>query len=187
MKRVHWTNSWLNIAHEVSQRSLCEGAQVGTVITDKNNRVIATGYNGPPSGFDHENKTCSHWCQRQRARDSEPLVGYGLSCPSIHSEANALMFADRRDYEGGSMYVTATCCEDCAKLVANSGIKTLYLMISEKDLLRGACNPIEFLIQCGIDVVLSPTFDTSLDNDEWERVLNISYKYDGKLSVLFDE
>lgn len=185
MNRVHWSKSWFNVAREVSQRSLCEGAQVGTVIVDKNNRVIATGYNGPPSGFDHENKTCSHWCQRQKDRASGAPVRYGLSCPSIHSEANALMFADRRDYEGGSMYVTAACCEDCSKLVANSGIKTLYLMISEKDLLRGACRSIEFLIQCGIDVVLSPAFDIFLDNDEWERVLNISDKYDGKLSVIF--
>lgn len=183
MKRVHWTKSWFNVAHEVSQRSLCEGAQVGTVITDKNNRIIATGYNGPPQGFDHGGKSCSHWCQRQQTRDSGAPVRYGLSCPSIHSEANALMFADRRDYEGGSMYVTATCCEDCAKLVSNSGIKTLYLKIGEKDLIRGACNQVEFLLMCGIDVVLSPTFDILMKSDEWDRVLNIKDKYSGKLRV----
>lgn len=84
------------------------------------------------------------------------------------------------------MYVTATCCEDCAKLVSNSGIKTLYLKIGEKDLNRGACNPIEFLLMCGIDVVLSPALDIPVKSDEWDRILNIEYKYSGKLSVLYN-
>jgi len=48
-------------------------------------------------------------------------------CPSLHAEANALMFSDRRLREGGTLYVTSHVCSGCAKLVANSGVRRVVV------------------------------------------------------------
>lgn len=52
--------------------------------------------------------------------------GYG-TCPSLHAEANALLTGDRRDREGGTLYVTAHPCIECGKLIANSGLRRLVV------------------------------------------------------------
>lgn len=139
------------VADEVALRSRCDGRQVGAVIVNDQNRIIATGYNGPPSGFPGTaGKTCNSFCQR-KMEGSQSAV-YGLSCPSIHAEANALIFADRRQYEGGTMYATASCCADCAKLISNSGIRRLVVRIDDRDKHRAPLDVVSFLESCGIDV-----------------------------------
>ena len=60
----------------------------------------------------------------------------GLSydeCLTIHAEANALMFCDRREREGGTLYVTSAICVSCAKLVANSGLGKVWVRVTEAD------------------------------------------------------
>jgi dCMP deaminase len=71
--RPSWERTWLDVAQLIARRSLCSRAQVGAVIVDPHNRVIATGYNGPPAGFLRLSaeplglgETCEHWCQRAR-------------------------------------------------------------------------------------------------------------------------
>jgi dCMP deaminase len=131
--RQTWDETWLEVARVIAKRSLCERDQVGAVIVSKDNRIVATGYNGPPAGFDHSNTGCSSWCYRAQASDPQgrffepgakvPLKSDYSDCPSLHAEANALSVCDRSVREGGTIYITSGVCFGCAKLIANSGLE----------------------------------------------------------------
>uniref|UniRef100_A0AAU6R6L7 Deoxycytidylate deaminase n=1 Tax=Micrococcus phage Kurnik TaxID=3092208 RepID=A0AAU6R6L7_9CAUD len=151
--RPTWEKTWLHVADVMAQRSRCDGAQVGAVIVDKNNRPVSTGYNGPPAGYPvPDGKTCESWCTRRMFSSREK--SYGLACPTVHAEANALMFADRRTYEGGTIYVTASCCADCAKLIANSGIARVVMAVRPQDAHRDPESVVKFLEDCGLRVTV---------------------------------
>lgn len=153
MTRPAWDEVWLSMARDIAKRSRCDGAQIGAVIVDPTNRPISVGYNGPPKDFPVAvDSRCDSFCPR-RQKDSRSL-SYGLSCPSIHAEANALMFADRRDYVDGTIYVTAACCQDCTKLIANSGLARVVMVVREEDQHRDPQASIRFLEVCGLEVVV---------------------------------
>lgn len=65
MTRPDWDSTWMQVALDISQRTLCTGDQVGAVIASSTNRVVAVGYNNPPAKFDHQGKNCSTWCPRR--------------------------------------------------------------------------------------------------------------------------
>lgn len=68
-RRPTWDQLWLEIAVQVSRRSLCSLANVGAVIVDWRNRVVSSGYNNPPAGFEHGDQPCADgWCDRGRLR-----------------------------------------------------------------------------------------------------------------------
>ena len=143
--RLDWHHTWMAMAKVMSLRSECERSQVGAVIVNDKNRIIATGYNGPPSG---ELSRCEHSCPRNLG---EVGTGYGFSCISIHAEANALLFCDRSTIEGGALYVNAVPCEDCAKMIANSGLKHVFF-VDDKKPNRNAASIIKYLHRYGIHV-----------------------------------
>lgn len=128
MTRPTWDDTWLDVANVVARRSVCVNAQIGAVIVDATNRIVATGYNGPPAGFFDTRAVrdvppeigdigCAAFCPRAVGeRDADYH-----NCAAVHAEANALMFCDRREREGGTIYVTAVPCVSCAKIIANSG------------------------------------------------------------------
>ena len=119
--RPTWDDVWGDVADSIRWRSLCSNARAGAVIADEFNRIVSTGYNGPPAGFEHSELPCKHWCPRG-AMD-EPLE----KCVSVHAEANALLSADRSSWAGGTMYTTKHPCLECAKLIANSGLARLVV------------------------------------------------------------
>ena len=104
-------------------RSVCLSRKVGAVIV-QNDHVVATGYNGPPAGFEH----CAA-CARA-AGDVAP--GAGLDeCPALHAEQNAIGYASRFRIrtEGSRLYVTCQPCAACAKLIVTAGIReAVYLL-----------------------------------------------------------
>lgn len=112
-------------------RSECSLAQVGAVIVNDKNRIIATGYNGPPANS-IATESCRLSCPRSRPHAGSQVSSYGFGCISIHAEANALLFCDRSMIEGGTLYVNAVPCEDCAKLIANSGIGFVFFTDDKK-------------------------------------------------------
>src|SRR5262245_13898137 len=75
-RRPTWDETWLVVADAIALRSVCSRSQVGAVIVSPTNRIVATGYNGPPSGWipDTAGKlaemppdfytNCAHWCPR---------------------------------------------------------------------------------------------------------------------------
>lgn len=171
--RQSWDQTWMHVAEVIAGRSVCDGRAIGAIVVDSSNRPVSTGYNGPPRGFQRSSDHCSDWCPRQQTRtvtvkkmvarkvvEQEvtipgPGPSYGLNCPSIHAEANALMFADRRDFEGGTIYVTSACCADCGKLIANSGLKRVVMKLDEvADAHRKPRETVAFLESCQLIVDL---------------------------------
>lgn len=148
--RPSWDTTWMNVAEIIALRSRCSRARVGAVVVSKNQRISATGYNGPAANWPHETD-CSDWCPR--AQGLTPLDNMYDACPSIHAEANALLYVDRSIVEGGTIYVTGACCMQCAKLVSNSGIDKVVMKIREIDVHRKPEDVIAYLVKCGIDVV----------------------------------
>lgn len=148
-KRPSWDETWMNVAETVAKRARCSRATIGAVIVDHNNRVCATGYNGPASGYPEEGE-CINWCPR--AMGTAPLDNLYDECPSIHAEGNALLYVDRSSVEGGTIYVTAPPCMQCAKLISNSGLKRVVCLMNENDAHRKPENVIAFLNKCGVTV-----------------------------------
>lgn len=109
-------NEWgLRLAEVVAQRGTCARRQVGCVIMDKRNQVMATGYNGPASGMFH--------CTEHPCKGANLPPGTGLSlCEAVHAEANALMRC-RDVWEAHYCFVTHSPCLDCVKLLLNSGVQ----------------------------------------------------------------
>ena len=136
----------------MSRRSACERAQVGAALVMEN-RVVATGYNGPASGYPADtNLGCRSWCTRA-AGNPDLTTGYGFACPSIHAEANALLHASRGDTEGATLYVTHSPCADCAKLISNSGVSKVVMLMAPPE---HRPNPVPYLEKCGLEVVILP-------------------------------
>jgi len=124
-ERPSWDETWMSIADNMALRSPCGRAQVGAVIVTATNRIVATGYNGAPAHLTASfTDDCKRWCPHSTSTDPSPCYD---DCFSIHAEANALMFCDRRDREGGTLYVTTSCCFSCAKQVANSGLARVVM------------------------------------------------------------
>lgn len=141
----------MEMALLVARRSLCVRAQCGCVITTKDNKMVATGYNGPPAGFAHHNLPCDRWCDRPRTGGGP--AGYD-DCVTSHAEMNALVTGDRSRYEGGTIYCTRVPCFTCAKVIANSGVKTvMYLLDKPEDAGREPDRSVAFMRQCGLVVV----------------------------------
>jgi dCMP deaminase len=149
MARPTWDETWMNVATALSKRSKCVNRQVGAVIVTKENRPMAVGYNGPPANFETSTPNCDGFCPRGGSNDRGTSYS---NCVSVHAEANALLFADRRDYEGGTIYVTNPCCWDCAKLVSNSGVARVVVRMSEADKHYDHTPALDLIRSCGIKV-----------------------------------
>lgn len=153
--RPNWDETRIEMARVIAKRSLCVRDQVGAIITDTENKIIGEGYNGPPSEFAHEGQPCAQWCDRALTESVDPDrlrdVNYG-DCPALHAEANALIMSDRSLRQGGTIYVTSAVCFSCAKLIANSGIFRVYVVMTYDCLYRDPMKSFAFLTSCGLAV-----------------------------------
>ncbi len=109
--RASWDQYFMAIARQVATRSTCDRKHVGALIV-RDRMILATGYNGSITGLDH--------CD-----DVGHLMENGHCVRTVHAEANAIVQAARSgtSLEGGELYVTASPCFGCFKLVANAGIR----------------------------------------------------------------
>lgn len=149
--RPSWDETWLSVAKTVSKRSRCSRAQMGAVIVSHDNHVVATGYNGPAASWP-ESGNCINWCER--ARGATPLGAEYIGCPAIHAEANALLYVDRSQSLGGTIYIVSPPCDACAKLISNSGLARVVCYVSEADAHRNPPQVVDYLKKCGIEVAM---------------------------------
>lgn len=134
-----WDTYFLDLARQAATRSSCTQHRHGAVIV-ANRHVRSTGYNGTPSGH----KNCDvGGCPRGRAGDrSQPCLG-------LHAEANAILYADPQQRDGATLYVTSAPCLECAKLIANSGLREVVVPHPE----GGGDDPAkELLLDCQVRV-----------------------------------
>jgi dCMP deaminase len=108
--RVGWDEYFMAIAAQVATRSTCDRKHVGAVIV-RDKMILATGYNGSLRGSEH--------CD-----DVGHLMQDGHCVRTVHAEANAIVQAARNGVrtDGAGIYVTASPCFSCFKLIANAGI-----------------------------------------------------------------
>ena len=113
-QRISWKNYFMNIAREVATRSTCSRKHVGAVIV-RDKTILSTGYNGSIKGLPH--------CD-----DAGCDMVDGHCVRTSHAEANAIVQAAKNGVgiDQSKIYVTASPCYDCFKLIANAGIKTIY-------------------------------------------------------------
>lgn len=118
--RPDWDDYFLAIAAVVATRGDCSRRQIGAVIVDQDHRIVATGYNGAPSG--EAGCLTAGACPRAAAADVVAGEGYGATgCIAIHAEHNAILYA-RRDLRGCTLYVTDVPCQQCNILLTAVGI-----------------------------------------------------------------
>lgn len=104
-----------DLAYLIAERSKDPSTKVGAVICDSYGRIISVGYNGFPRGvYDYP------------VRYENRELKYSLV---VHAEVNAILNATQSLCHGGesyTMFVTHPCCNECAKLIAQTNIKTVY-------------------------------------------------------------
>ncbi len=112
--RANWSEYFMGIAAQVSTRSTCDRKHVGAVIV-RDKVILSTGYNGSLRGAPH--------CDNV-GHDMEN----GHCVRTMHAEANAVAQAAKNgvNIDNTEIFVTASPCLNCFKLIANSGITTIY-------------------------------------------------------------
>ena len=117
---LSWDEYFMGIAKLSAMRSKDPNTQVGACIVSNDNRILSIGYNGSPNGF-HDD--IFPW-----DREGKPLeTKYLYVC---HAEMNAIINyrGNRSDLENAKIYVDLFPCNECAKLIIQSGIKeVIYL------------------------------------------------------------
>lgn len=124
MDRPTWENYFIEIAKMVATRSTCLRRKTGAVIV-REKRILATGYNGAPSGIKHCDEV---GCLRENL--NIPSGERHELCRGLHAEQNAILQAalhgvSLRDAE---IYTTHEPCVVCAKMLINVGIKKIYYL-----------------------------------------------------------
>lgn len=111
--RQDWDKYFMDVAKVVSTRATCDRKYVGAVIV-KNRIILSTGYNGSVSKADH-------------CHEAGHMMEDGHCVRTVHSEANAIVQAAKNgvSIDDATIYVTASPCWNCFKLIANSGIKKI--------------------------------------------------------------
>lgn len=119
--RPEWNDYFMEIVGLVKTRATCVRRQVGAVIV-KNNRILATGYNGAPEGIKHCDET---GCPRQK--QNVPSGQRHELCRAIHAEQNAIIQAavSGTSIKGAKIYVNTQPCSLCAKMLINAGIEEI--------------------------------------------------------------
>lgn len=119
--RPSWDEYFIKLAHEVATRTTCMRRAVGAVIV-KDKRILATGYNGVPTGIAHCGEV---GCLRQDL--GVPSGQRHEICRGLHAEQNAIIQAARYgiNISDSSIYITTQPCVVCAKMIINSGIQEI--------------------------------------------------------------
>ena len=132
---------YLRMARIWAENSYCKRRQVGAIVV-KDQRIISDGYNGTPSGFENIGEDDTN--------TTKPYV--------LHAEANAITKLARssNNSDGATLYVTASPCIECAKLIIQAGIKRV--VYGEKYRLEDGIN---LLKRANINVIY-------LNPDEYE-------------------
>ncbi len=121
MPRPTWDQYFIEITHLVSTRSTCMRRKVGALLV-KDRNILATGYNGAPSGIRHCEEV---GCLREQM--NVPSGERHELCRGLHAEQNAIIQAARHgiNIEGSTLYCTTMPCIICTKMLINAGIRRI--------------------------------------------------------------
>ena len=133
-------DAYMKTAETFAECSTAKRLHVGAIVV-KEDRIISIGYNGMPSGWDNDCEDIKINNDGQYELKTKPEV--------LHAETNAIAKLAKSNESGlgASMFVTHAPCLDCAKLVYQSGINTVYYRNSYRDE-----NGIQFLEKAGVKI-----------------------------------
>lgn len=145
--RPSWDEYFMSITRQVSERSTCLRRKVGALLV-REKRILATGYNGAPSGIRH--------CYEVGCLREDRGIASGERhelCRGLHAEQNALIQAAVHGVavKGASIYCTHQPCALCAKMLINAGIKEILYAEGYPDQLAQ-----DLLNEAGIAVIQLP-------------------------------
>ncbi|MCQ2751996.1 MAG: cytidine/deoxycytidylate deaminase family protein [Coriobacteriales bacterium] len=119
--RPSWDEYFFSIVNEIETRSTCIRRHVGALLV-KDKRIIASGYNGCPTGLSH----CSDvGCIREKL--GIPSGQQHELCRGVHAEQNAITQAARYgvSIDGATLYCNTQPCTQCTKMLINAGVKEI--------------------------------------------------------------
>lgn len=160
-ERISWQEYFMNIAFMVSERSTCTRRKVGAIAI-KDKHILATGYNGVPSGVTHCLET---GCLRTQM--NIPSGERHEICRGLHAEQNVIIQAAVHgiSLDGAEIFCTTQPCLICTKMLINCNIKTIYCFEKYPDNLA-----VEMLREVGVNLV----------HLEFEKQLLSTYKKNEK-------
>ena len=144
MQRPSWDRYFIDITRLVATRSTCLRRGVGALLV-KDRNILATGYNGAPSGISH----CSEaGCLRERL--NVPSGERHELCRGLHAEQNAIIQAAQHgvNIDGATLYCTTMPCVICTKMLINAGIRRVVFDEGYADDLAR-----EMIAESGIEVI----------------------------------
>lgn len=144
MNRPSWDQYFMDITRLVATRSTCLRRQVGALLV-KDRNILATGYNGVPSGITHCEAV---GCLRDRL--NVPSGERHELCRGLHAEQNAIIQAARHgiNIDGSTLYCTTMPCIICSKMIINAGIGAIVYTEGYADELAR-----EMIEEAGIKVI----------------------------------
>lgn len=147
MTKPSFDDIYMDLAHNLAQKSHCVKAQVGAVLA-KDTRIISLGYNGPPAG--------THNCDEVWPVTGCPRDSKGSCSLALHAEQNAILYAAKNNVslDGSTLYITLAPCIACARVIYTVGIKKVlysgsYAEMKGLPVEEGA----EFLRKFGVEVI----------------------------------
>ena len=144
MGRPSWNAYFMEITNLVAERSTCLRRSVGAVLV-KDKRILATGYNGAPSGLPH---CLDIGCMREQ--NDIPSGERHELCRGLHAEQNVIIQAARYgiSIQGSTLYSTTRPCVICAKMIINASIAAVYYEEGYADELAD-----QMLLEAGIELI----------------------------------
>jgi dCMP deaminase len=144
MKRPSWEAYFMEITSLVAERSTCLRRKVGAVLV-RDKRILATGYNGAPSGLPH---CLDIGCLRED--NNIPSGQRHELCRGLHAEQNVIIQAARDGIpiQGATLYSTTRPCVICAKMIINATIAAVYYQEGYADELAD-----QMLQEAGIELI----------------------------------
>ena len=120
---IGWDSYFMGVAMLAAQRSKDPNTQVGACIVSKDRKILATGYNGAPNGYEDKNMPWD--------REGDFIhTKYAYVC---HAELNAILNNKGSVLEGATIYVDLFPCNECAKAIIQSWIKEVVYKLDKYD------------------------------------------------------
>ena len=140
--KTKFIDAYMDVAERFAQLSHAKRLQVGAIIV-KDDRIISIGYNGMPTGWDN---CCENTIQHHELGTCTTVS----KAEVLHAETNAIAKLAKSGESGlgATMFVTHAPCIDCAKLVYQSGITTVYYKNEYR-----STQGLEFLNKSGVEVI----------------------------------
>lgn len=141
---IKWDEYFMAIARLSAMRSKDPSTQVGACIVSDDNRILAIGYNGAPNGFDDDRFP---WGKTGGRLDTK----YPYVC---HAEMNAILNyrGNKKDLEQAKLYVDLFPCNECAKIIIQSGIKQVIYLYDKHSKEENNIASRKLFAECGITV-----------------------------------